>query len=68
MAREMEGVRRVEIVNDDKFPNASFLGQQGEVLVTIPPNCPNPYWLTVKLENGPIINFLPQEVKTVDPL
>ena len=59
----MKEDNRVKIIVNCEYPNTDFVGSQGEVLATIPPNSSDPHRIMVKLENGPISNFLTGEVR-----
>ena len=64
----MPGVERrpqVKIIGKSEYPN--FKGLNGEILGTIPPGADSPNRIMVKLQDGPVINFRPEDLKTIEP-
>lgn len=70
-------MQRVEIINSSEFVKAdpdggsnyvpaNFEGHQGELIGTIPPGNSSPNRLMVRLDGGPIVNFRPEDVRTVE--
>ena len=62
----MPGVERrpqVKIIGKSEYPN--FKGLNGEILGTIPPGSDSPNRIMVKLQDGPVINFRPEDLRIV---
>jgi len=62
---EIERRPQVKIIGNSEYPN--FKGLNGEILGTIPPGSDSPNRIMVKLQDGPVINFRPEDLKTIEP-
>lgn len=59
----MERVKRVRIIGSEY--GSKFIDKTGEVLGTIPPDSESPNRIMVKLQDGPVINFRPEDLRIV---
>jgi len=60
---EIERRPQVKIIGNSEYPN--FKGLNGEVLGIIPPGSDSPNRIIVKLQDGPVINFRPEDLRIV---
>lgn len=62
----MAGVERrpqVKIIGKSEYPNLT--GLTGEILGTIPLGSESPNRIMIKLQNGPVINFRPEDLRII---